>query len=84
MSHTLYILPRAQKALKSIPIDAYQSIRDKIFSLSAVPRPHGCVKLSGREGWRIRIGNYRVIYEINDYRRMVTILDIGDRKDIYR
>ena len=41
-------------------------------------------KLAGREGWRIRVGNYRVIYEIDDSARQVTILHVGHRKDVYR
>ncbi len=41
-------------------------------------------KLTGREGWRIRVGQYRVIYEIEDVIRVVTVLDVGHRRDIYR
>jgi mRNA interferase RelE/StbE len=48
------------------------------------PRPHGSRKLVGRDGWRIRVGRYRVIYEIDDAQRFVTILHVGHRKDIYR
>jgi len=44
----------------------------------------GCRKLVGREGWRIRVGNYRVIYEIDEIRHILTILHVGHRRDIYR
>ncbi len=48
------------------------------------PRPPGAKKLSGREAWRIRIGPYRVIYEINDEEQKVLVVVIGPRKDVYR
>ncbi|KJU83090.1 plasmid stabilization system protein, RelE/ParE family [Candidatus Magnetobacterium bavaricum] len=53
-------------------------------SLGDEPRPYGSRKLTGREGWRIRGGSYRIIYEIDDYKKVVTILNIGHRKDVYR
>ena len=52
--------------------------------LSNNPYPHGYKKLKGRSGYRIRQGNYRVIYEINKQYSHILILDIGDRKEIYR
>lgn len=54
-----------------------------LFVLFQNPRPPSCLKLSGREGWRIRVGNYRVVYEIDDGQQAVTILNIGHRRDIY-
>lgn len=48
------------------------------------PRPSGCLKLTGRNGWRIRGGDYRIIYEIDDKQEMVTVLHIGHRRDVYR
>ena len=84
MSYKLYISQRAQKELLSLPEDSYGRIRDSIKDLANEPRPHGCSKLAGREGWRIRIGNYRVIYEIDDDGQKVTILHVGHRRDVYR
>ncbi|MDP4186726.1 MAG: type II toxin-antitoxin system RelE/ParE family toxin [Bacteroidota bacterium] len=52
-------------------------------NLANDPRPPGCKKLKGHQGYRIREGNYRVIYEINDKILTVTVIDAGDRKDIY-
>lgn len=54
-----------------------------IEGLSANPRPFGCKKLKGRPGYRIRIGDYRVLYMINDKEITVLIIDIGNRKEIY-
>lgn len=84
MSYSVAILRRAQKALAQLPADDYNRVRNAIKQLSANPRPPGCRKLTGRDGWRIRVGDYRVIYEIEDSSQQVTILDIGNRRDIYR
>ena len=83
MEYEVLILRRAQKQLSNIPKPNYARIRDSIASLASNPRPVGSKKLTGREGWRLRSGNYRVIYEIDDHERRVIVLDIGDRKDIY-
>ncbi|MFB3922474.1 MAG: type II toxin-antitoxin system RelE/ParE family toxin [Terriglobia bacterium] len=84
MTYTLYILPRAQKELASLPKDDYVRVRDAIRELGNSPRPSGCQKLAGREGWRVRVGNFRVIFEIDDKSRTVTVLHIGHRRDVYR
>ena len=83
MSYQVDILRRAQKALARLPRQDYERVRDAISVLAEDPRPAGCRKLTGREGWRIRVGPYRVIYEIGDVVRVVTVLDIGHRRDIY-
>ncbi len=84
MSYTVFILRRAQKELAQLPAEAYERVRGAIRALGNDPRPTGCLKLSGREGWRIRVGSYRVIYEIDDKQQSVTILHIGHRSDVYR
>jgi mRNA interferase RelE/StbE len=58
---------------------------ERIQVLANNPRPHGCEKLAGYTNrFRIRQGNYRVVYLVDDQRREVTIFKVGDRKDIYR
>jgi mRNA interferase RelE/StbE len=52
-----------------------------ILRLEDDPRPPGCRKLRGREGWRIRVGRWRVIYHINDQERLVTIVDVKPRRE---
>jgi mRNA interferase RelE/StbE len=60
-------------------------IIDRIYALADDPRPHGCEKLAGySDRFKIRQGNYRVVYLIDDQRREVTVFKIGDRKEIYR
>jgi mRNA interferase RelE/StbE len=57
---------------------------EAINALRLDPRPPGCKKLSGRDGWRIRVGDYRIIYRIVDDKLVIVVVDIGDRKDVYR
>ncbi len=66
MTYTLVILRRAQQELQRLPRADYERVRDAIRALADAPRPPGCLALTGRDGWRIRVGNYRVIYEVND------------------
>ncbi|MDT5296454.1 MAG: mRNA interferase RelE/StbE [Acidobacteriota bacterium] len=83
MSYEVLILRRAQKELAALPATAYERVRDAVAALAERPRPPGCKKLVGREGWRIRSGDYRVIYEIDDARKRVTVLHVGNRRDVY-
>jgi mRNA interferase RelE/StbE len=84
MTYTVTILRRAQRELANTPDSTLSHIRDAIRALGDDPRPPGCRKLTGREGWRIRVGDYRVIYEIEDSNDTITILHIGHRRDVYR
>jgi len=84
MDYTIYILRRAQSELAKLPRGIYERIRDAIRALAQDPRPPGCLKMKEREGWRIRIGSYRVIYEIDDEQQTVTVLHVGHRRDVYR
>ncbi len=83
MSYKVLILRRAQKELAGLPKFDYERVRDEIVSLADDPRPSGCKKLVGRGGWRIRVGNYLVIYEIEDTKQEVTVLHVGHRRDVY-
>lgn len=84
MRYSLLILPRAVKELTLLEATEYQKIKKAILRLADNPRPSGCSKLTGREGWRIRVGDYRVIYEINDFTKEVVVLHVGHRRDVYR
>jgi mRNA interferase RelE/StbE len=83
VDYEVLILRRAQKELANLPKPNYLRMRDAIVALASNPRPTGCKKLTGREGWRIRSGDYRIIYEIDDPQRRVTVLNVGHRKDVY-
>ena len=81
--YKLFIDKAVYKQLKNIPERDYQKVMASIAALENNPRPAGCKKLKGRQGYRIREGNYRVIYEINDKMLTVKVIEAGDRKEIY-
>ncbi len=74
---------RAQKKLARIPEPYYSNIKDAILDLRIDPRPKGCIKLKGRKGYRIRVADYRIIYEIKDGVLLVDVIDLGHRRNIY-
>jgi len=84
MTYTITILRRAQKELSDLPEKPYLRVRDAIRLLADQPRPNESKKLTGREGWRIRVGSYRVVYEIDNPNHLITIMHIGHRRDVYR
>lgn len=84
MSYSIEILRVAQKQLAKVDQGQQQRIIDAIRNLAIDPRPSGCVKLSGRAAWRIRVGSYRVIYEVHGERLLVLVVSIGHRRDVYR
>jgi len=84
VTYRIEILRIAQKQLAKIERLHQQRIIDAIRSLALEPRPRGCKKLSGRPAWRIRVGPYRVIYEIHEVQLLVLVITIGDRKEAYR
>lgn len=84
--YRLTIKPSAVKELKAMS-DAITLARliEKINSLASLPRPSGSEKLAGRKNlYRIRQGSYRLIYSVNDQLRVVDIVKIGHRRDVYR
>ena len=81
--YKILIEKQVQKRLEKIPEPDYTRIKNAINALAKDPRPNNCKKLKGRTGYRIRQGNYRIVYEINDSILSIFILDAGDRKDIY-
>jgi mRNA interferase RelE/StbE len=74
---------KAQKKLDKLSDAIADPILSAIGSLSINPRPQGYKKLKGRKGYRIRVGNYRVIYEIFDEVLLIDVIDLGHRKEIY-
>ena len=75
----------ARKELESLPASVVQRVLPRIERLANKPRPSGCRKLTGEQKlWRLRIGDYRVIYSIDDSRRTVDINTVRHRRDAYR
>ena len=86
MNYKIQIDSKAFKALKKFPKKDQQKIKEVVDSLKDDPRPMGYRKLKGNKNpvrYRIRIGDYRVIYQIKDKQLIVLVVDMGDRKDIY-
>ena len=82
-NYKVYLSRKAQKQLDSLSDAIAFPILTAIAKLEQQPRPNGCKKLKGRDGYRIRTGNYRIIYEIKDFELIIDVIAIGHRKDIY-
>lgn len=72
------------RSIERLPRKLQKRILDKIGSLATDPRPHGSIKLANQEAYRIRVGDYRIIYTIFDDRLVVLVIDVGHRRDVYR
>jgi mRNA interferase RelE/StbE len=83
MVYSVNFNKHALKELAKINEPFYSNIKQAIYNLALNPRPQGYKKLKGRDGYRIRVGNYRIIYDIFDYELLVDIIALGHRKDIY-
>jgi mRNA interferase RelE/StbE len=84
VSYTVDIERSAIVSLSRMPRPDQRRIKEKLEALKTDPRPAGAIKLTGTEGWRIRSGDYRIVYLIEDTIRVVTVTRIGHRKDVYR
>lgn len=84
MAHTVHFQPAALKTIGKLERSDKKRIMSAVESLAADPRPRGAEKLSGYELWRIRVGQYRIIYEVDDRKLIVTVVRVGDRKEVYK
>lgn len=85
MTYTIITPKAVQKQLDALPDDVYNRIAEKIEQLAEDPRPDGAVKMKGSDNeYRIRIGDYRVRYEIDDKELIILLLQCKHRKDVYR
>ena len=76
---------RAERDIKKLPEEIFHRIIPRLKALSDNPKPSGCRKITGsKSDWRIRIGDYRVIYEINERAKTVKVMRVRHRKDAYR
>lgn len=83
--YRLEFQPSALRELRKLPRDTLRRIRDATEALRDEPRPEGVIKLAGGDDlWRIRVGNYRVVYAIHDDRLLVTVVVVGHRRQVYR
>jgi mRNA interferase RelE/StbE len=85
MTYSILLAPPAERQLKSLTDSVQKRIVKRLKSLRENPRPQGVKKLAGEEDlYRIREGNYRIIYTIQDKELIVLVVKIGNRKDVYR
>ena len=82
--YKVFIRASASRELAAIPKKSLQKIVDRILTLEENPRPVGCEKLSVQERYRLRQGNYRIVYSIQDKEQSIHIVRIGHRKEVYR
>ncbi len=82
--YKLIIENKVYKELQRIPDKFLARIDQAILSLAENPRPIKSLKLSGVDGYRLRVGNYRIIYTIDDNQKTLTIYRVKSRKDVYR
>ena len=84
MGYEVRIVSAAEREMDKLPAAVHKRISRRIFTLEDNPRLRGAKKLSGREEYRLRIGDYRILYTVDDKNRVVTIFAVGHRREIYR
>ena len=84
MPYTVYLKRSAEKELEDLPAKVHDKIITVLLSLKDDPFPHNAKKLHGREGVRIRVGNYRVLYVVDERDKKIEIVSVADRKEVYR
>lgn len=82
--YKIFIEKRVFKSLLKIPDPYYCNIKSAVIKLAENPRPLGYKKLINRDAYRIRVSNYRVIYEIIDHTLIINVIEIGHRKEVYK
>lgn len=84
MKYRLVIKPSACRELERLEDQWLRRADEAIRKLADNPRPHGAKKLSGVPLYRIRVGTFRIVYEVNDAQHLVTVVTIGHRREVYR
>jgi mRNA interferase RelE/StbE len=83
-SYRVALTASAEKELQALPAKMVARIMPRLEHLTTAPRPSGCKKLKGGDNeWRIRVGDYRIVYEIDDAARTVDVTRIAHRREVY-
>jgi len=82
--YSVQISRSAERQIEALPRRDRRAVIATIQGLAFEPRPHGCRRMKASNSWRVRVGRYRVIYDIDDLSVVVLILKVGHRKDVYR
>ena len=83
-SYSLRITRLAGREIEALPLKDRKRVVARIQTLADNPRPIGCEKLSGEDKYRLRQGDYRILYEIIDSELVITVVKVGNRRDVYR
>ncbi len=86
MSYTVLLEHRAERELRELPQALLKSVDRRLRTLATNPRPPGATMLKGKEveGWRLRVGDYRILYTIDDSAQLVRVYRIKHRREVYR
>jgi mRNA interferase RelE/StbE len=84
MPYTVIFRSSAVKELRKLPEAARKQVVIAVDLLANEPRPRGVKKMAGMEAWRIRVGDYRIVYSIADQQLVIEIIKIGNRREVYR
>ena len=86
MTYTLLMERQAEKDLRQLPPGMLRRIDARLLALAEEPRPRGALKLKGKEGegWRVRVGDYRILYTVDAQQKVVKVYRIGHRREAYR
>lgn len=84
-AYQIEVTPAARRDLRKLPRDVLERVDARIQSLATDPRPHGSVKLTNEDAlYRIRVGDYRIIYEVQDEALVVIVIRVRHRREVYR
>jgi mRNA interferase RelE/StbE len=82
--YEVFLKASAERELARLPARMHDRIVERLLQLVDEPRPAGSKKLQGLDAYRIRVGDYRILYEVDDRRRRVTVYSVGHRREVYR
>ncbi len=84
MTYVVALKQSAERELDRLPSALHDRIVERLLALKQNPRPPGVKKLRGREGYRIRVGDYRMLYTVEDRKKVVEVFSVAHRKEVYR
>ena len=84
MTYEVVVLRAAERSIRKLPAPARRRIEGTLALLADQPRPPAATKLVGRPEWRVRVGDHRVVYRIDDGQLVIVVVSAGHRRDIYR
>jgi mRNA interferase RelE/StbE len=84
MAHLIEFKPCVDREIEALPREAQARVVKAVRALADNPRPRGCKKLKGRDAYRIRVGDYRVVYEIHDDVLIVLVVRVAHRREAYK